>query len=294
MRVSDSHFFDSSRRAAESARARMVESQDRLSSGKRVVHPGDDPAAASLLVQQRFDEARHGQRIDTLARASDELDSVDAAMRGVNESLFRAKELAVQLSNDTYSAADRLNAVAEADGLLGQVVSLLNTDHGGRYLFGGTLDSAPPFDMTGAYSGDDQQRQLEIAPGVIQDVSIRADIAFKGIGGGEDTLQNLIDLREALRINDVATVRTLIARFDTSIAQSSTATSEVGAAMNILDLSGTLARDLRDSATKSAVDLADSDFMAESSRLAQAQLALQATLSSTATTAQISLLKKMG
>ena len=75
---------------------------------------------------------------------------------------------------------------ADRGALSQQIVQLMNTQVAGRYIFGGTKDSAPPFDASGNYVGDGNVRQIEIAPGLLQASSIRADVALKGTGGGID------------------------------------------------------------------------------------------------------------
>ena len=60
MRITSQMTFDQAQSQIASARDRATQAQNLVSSGIRVVHPGDDPAAAGLMVSQtiaiqRFD-----------------------------------------------------------------------------------------------------------------------------------------------------------------------------------------------------------------------------------------------
>ena len=186
MRVTNQMIFDASRLQTASARERLIDAQEKVTTGQRVVHPGDDPGAAGAIIAhtislQRFDTINQG-----IGRATDESQLADGALQNVSTLIARARELAIQLGNGTYSASERLGGAQEIRDISGQIVTLMNTQEGGRYLFGGNVDRTPPFDPAGDYSGDAGVRQVEVAPGLLQNASVRTDIAVKGVGGGVD------------------------------------------------------------------------------------------------------------
>lgn len=293
MRVADSTVYDRARESIASARSRQQRAADQVSSGTRVVHPWDDPGAAALILQQ----SREGERFAALekgvVRASDELDSADAALGAVTEALSRAYELTVQGASDTYSAADRTVIAGELDGLRRSVIASLNTQVAGRYLFGGFRDGAPPFDSAGNYLGDTNVRSVEVAPGVYQDTSVRADVAIKGVGGGVDVLATLQALTVALNANDSNAVRGLLDGVADSIAQVSLARSQGGNAMSVLDAHAVALRTSRDASTTQVAREADADIFEASTRLTQAQQALEAALSAAVKSFGKSLLDKL-
>ena len=188
MRVTDSQIFDVANLRIQRARSDDSESGDRVSSGKRIEHAWDAAGDAGMVTRHEQEAGRQSAIMTATSKASDELGAVDTALGGVIDSLSRAREIATQLSNDTYNATDRLNAAAEVQQIYGSVVSQLNTRSGDRYVFGGTKDTTQPFDSAGNYNGDALTRKVEVAPGILQDSSIRADQAFKGTAGGVDIL----------------------------------------------------------------------------------------------------------
>lgn len=293
MRVTDRMIFDGASRSAQGARERMNAAIQETSSGAKLVHPGDDPVAAGLSVSRRYGAERFAAIESGVSRASDELAVADTALGSLGDLVSRAQELAVQMSNSTYSESDRRAAAAEAATLVDQAVALLNTRHGTRYLFGGTADGAPPFSPDGAYHGDAGIRQVEIAPGVLADASIRADTAFTGAGGGVDVLGTLKELSRSLEANDPAAIRATLGNLDAGVSQVARARSSAGARMAALDTAQGIAKSAQDALKVEISHLEDADPIDAATRLALAQQALDASLTASATSFHLTLLDKL-
>lgn len=290
MRISDTYMFDLANSRLMRSRTESTLAGDRVSSGKRVEAPWDDSAAAGLITRFAQDRTRQDAMMTAADRASEELGVVDGAFDQVLTSLTRASELAVQLSNDTYSAADRLNAAAEVQQLFQSVLGQINMRYGDRYVFGGMRDDAPPFDPAGNYVGDANTRRVEIAPGILQDASVRSDVAFKGAGGGIDVLTAISSFATALSTNDATGIRTAIRALADGTQQVTASRSRAGAMMNVFDLASSTARINRDSATAGRSKLEDIDIIEASTRFAAAEQALQASMSASAKSFKLTLL----
>jgi flagellar hook-associated protein 3 FlgL len=242
-----------------------------------------------MLVRNRFDLARITAIQSGAQRAIDELNAADSALNGVNNSIARAQVLAIQFGNDTYSADDRAAAAQEVDGLFHQIIASLNTRFGDRYVFGGYKDNQPPFADDGSYLGDTGVRQVEVAPGVYSDASIRADVIAKGAAGGTDILQTLSDLATALRANDSNAIRNSLDNLRFATDQITAARSQIGTSVNIFTSTvNTCANQIVD-CKKIIGGLGDADIMDASSRLSLAQYALNATLTAASQTLNFSL-----
>ena len=293
MRVSDQAMYNLASLRIMRARADETKAGDQVSSGKRIEHPWDAAGDAGMAVRHQQETGRQDGIFNASSRATDELRVVDSAMDQVTTSLTRAKELAVQLANDTYNANDRLGGAAEVQQLLSAVVSQLNLRFGERYVFGGMQDGAPPFDATGAYLGDANVRKVEIAPGVLQDASTRADVALKGAGGGIDVLGSLQNFVTALTTNNPGNIRVAVQDLDDGIAQVSRERSRVGAMMNVFDVASTMAKQNRDAASDARGRLEDIDIFEASTRFAATQRALEASMSAASQQFRLSLLDKL-
>lgn len=290
MRVSDGYMYDLANRRLMRSRVESTVVSGQVSSGKRVEAPWDDAAAAGLITRFAQDKVRQGAMQNAADRASEELGAVDSAFQQVVTTLSRAQELAVQLSNDTYNAGDRASAGVEVQQLFQSVVSQLNVRLGDRYLFGGTADQAPPFDATGAYLGDTNTRRVEIAPGVLQDASIRADSTFRGVGGGVDVLTSLSNLSTALSTNNAVGIRAAIQELADGMKQVTASQSRAGAMMNVFDVASSTARINGDTATDARAQLEDIDIFDASARFAAAERALEASMSAAAKSFKLTLL----
>jgi flagellar hook-associated protein 3 FlgL len=264
------------------SRQQYAKASEQSSSGLRVEHAWDDPAATGLILQQKAQAERQAAIETATSRASDETTFSDASLGLVTNALQRAQELAVQLANSTYSANDRLAASNEVDQILQQVVAQGNSRFGDVYVFGGNQTAVPPFDAKGNYSGDAATRQVEIAPGVTQGVSVPGDQAFKGSGGGVDLAGVLTSFSNALKSNNLGAIQTAIDDLGTGIAQISNARAKLGASENVLSAASSAARAAADAAEKGRSNLQDADVFDSSTQLAAAEQALQATITAAA------------
>lgn len=290
MRITDRMTFDQAQGQMMASRNRALEAQQQVTTGKRVVEPGDDPAAAGLMVSQNIAL----QRLDTIDKstssATGEVQVADGALQGVATLLQRAQNLAVQLGNDTYSPAERAAGAQEVTSISSQIVQLMNTQVAGRYIFGGDIDNAPPFDVAGTYAGDANVRQIEIAPGLLQNTSIRADQTMKGVGGGVDVFAALSALSTALASNDGVGIRGAVGTISQSTDQVASALSTTGGILTAFDSAQQIGSVAKDSAQKVLSAQSEADIFEATSNLTLAQQSLQASLAVTAKAFSVSLL----
>jgi flagellar hook-associated protein 3 FlgL len=293
MRVSDRMFYDLATKNSLDARERVLTASQEAATGRRVTSPGDDPSAAGLIVRDRSQLIRLDAINQGAGRANDELSVADSNLQQLGDVVTRARELAEQLSNDTYSATDRGNAVSEVNTLFNQALTLMNADFNGRYIFGGTKDNQPPFDAAGNYQGDTNVRQIEVAPGVMEDSSIRADVAVKGVGGGADFFATLNALSTALASNNGNGIRAAFSNLDSVNKQVGNALAKVGASMDAFQAAQSIAASAKLTTTQTLSQEQDADVFEATSNLALANHALDATLTASAASFQLSLVDKL-
>lgn len=294
MRVTDKMIFQNAATNAAKSRDRAQTAMEEVSTGMRVVHPGDDPMVAAAMVRGQQTVDRMNAINQNAGRAAGEVDSADSALQSLGDVLARARELTVQMGNDSYSATDRQGAATEVDGLIQQAVTLMNTNVNGRYIFGGNKDQTAPFDAAGNYSGDTAVRQVEVAPGVLEDSSVRADVAVKGVGGGVDLFATLQSLSTALKTNNGDAIRGSLTNLETATNQVTTTLSQVGAMGDAFATAQTLSKSTADATTKNVANQSEADMIESSSQLALANSALNATLTAAAQSFSLSLVNKLG
>lgn len=167
MRVSTSNMFDASIASLQKRQQQMQESQQRLTSGKRIEHASDDPtgAARSERASAAIGSINANQRALEASRNS--MAQSESALGDAGELLQQIQETMVAAGNATYSDAERLGLAQKITGLRDQLLSIANrSDGSGGYIFGGQgTDGAPFLDQPGgvAFVG---------TPGVIQSGNI--------------------------------------------------------------------------------------------------------------------------
>jgi len=295
VRVTDRLIFSTATLETGRAREAAEQAQEVVSRGTRIQHPSDDPAASGMIIAFNMSSDRFAAISSSAAAASDELSATDNALDGIGNALSRARELAVQFSNSTYSQAQRAGGAEEVAGLLGQVVSNLNTRFGNRYVFGGTKDGAPPFDPTpgptfGNYLGDSAARNVEIAPGMLQQSNVLVGSMSTDSADPNSVLKTVQALQAALQANDPVAVQATLDGLDAGINQVSTTRSQVGASMNAFDTAISAARTASGDDKVRASKQGDVDLIESSIQLQATQTALQASLAATAQSCKLSLL----
>jgi flagellar hook-associated protein 3 FlgL len=293
MRVTDLLIFETAARETGRARERAEAAMRQASTGSRVEQPGDDPAAAGLM--QAF--AMSSARLEAVSRAAGtavaELQAADGALESVGNGIVRAQELAVRLANAIYAAPERATGAAEVAGLRAQILAAANTRFGNRWIFGGARDGAQPFDpVSGAYAGDALVRQVEIAPGVLEAASIRADVALGAgnVNGTVDAVDTLNRLEAALNANDPGAVRATLSDLQILVDQIASARAQAGVQMDSFSTATQAAKVAAGDEKTRGDQLGEVDLVESSIRLSMAQRALEASLSASAQSFKLTLL----
>ena len=146
MRVTTAHSYDTTIAQLNKRQAELVEKQERISTGKRVIRASDDPVAAALAetVQNRLSRVQTDQRTIEASRTS--MQQAESALGEAGDLIQKVRDLMVAGGNATYGDADREALAGQLEGLREQLFSVANRqDSAGRSLFGGLGGSSTPF-----------------------------------------------------------------------------------------------------------------------------------------------------
>lgn len=138
MRVTELQTFGVLANHLARARARALEFQEQVSTGKLVRTPSDDPSAFNQIALDKASIAAIEQRRRNIVFGQTRLDLSDKMLSQVTASLSRAQQLAVQFRTDTHGPAERLIGAAEVRQLFAQLQQSANTGLNGQPIFGGT------------------------------------------------------------------------------------------------------------------------------------------------------------
>lgn len=174
--------------------AALAKTQQQVATGRRLATPADDPAAAAQVLDLEQARQTIGQYQKNADAARGRLSLEEGTLAGMDDVLQRLRELAVQGSNDTQTAASRAFIARETRELLGQLVTMANTrDANGEHIFAGYSGATQPFSQSAsgsvAYSGDAGSRFLQI--GATRQVATgdSGQDVFRAIRNGNGTFQ---------------------------------------------------------------------------------------------------------
>src|SRR3954454_11362167 len=127
------------------AGTQLSATQRKLSSGKEITRPSDDPFGTSRAMELRsnLEASRQYQRNVTDASAWTSI--TDIALGKVSDTLARVRELTIQGGSDTRARVSRDAIAAELDQLIESVKQEANASYAGHYVLSGTAVDQRPY-----------------------------------------------------------------------------------------------------------------------------------------------------
>lgn len=191
-RISSNMMYDQSVFLMLSKQSRLSHLEQQLATGKKIVTAKDDPVASGAAVGMDRVLAQLEQLGANAGHAQNRLGLQENVLTQAGELLQRVSDLTIQANNSALSADD-LKAIAnELTSIKEQILALSNTTDGsGRYLFGGAADGAAPFTLGNGsviYNGDQNQRQVEVAPGTFIKDTLPGSEVFLRIRTGDGSV----------------------------------------------------------------------------------------------------------
>src|SRR5690625_3226942 len=122
---------------------RMAQLQERLTTGKVITKPSDDPAGTVDAMRVRADQRATAQYMRNTADGNAWLTTIDDAMGDALSALRRGRDLAVNGANTGVQGASSRAAIAsELRATADQLFETANTSYLGRSVFAGTSTQA--------------------------------------------------------------------------------------------------------------------------------------------------------
>lgn len=266
----------------------MASLQARLSSGKTVTKPSDDPAAAADILRINQSSAASDQYARNADNGNSWLTTIDTALQGAVVDLRRARDLTVQGENAAMSTTAKEALATEIEGIRDGLMERANTQYMNRSVFAGTSNAVSAFDPTtfawNGVPGSSVQRRLSDAT----TVQVDSD-GSKVFGQGASSVFALMD-KIASDLRSGADPTTNLAAVDTSINTMLTELASVGARENqVQDAQSSIAADTQNQKSQLS-GVQDIDLAATILDLQQQQNTYQAALGAAAKVLEPSLL----
>lgn len=276
---------------------KLLALQEQLATGLKVNTPSDDPLAARRAVNIRANIGAIEQYITNLSTAGPQLTESTNALQTIVEVLQRAQVLTVQGATGTNNQTQLDQIAIEIDQLLETAVAEANHQTNGRYLFGGTRTTAPPFTVTRdaenritavTYQGNDEAIRIAIGDNVDVAINETGSDAFLS---SQDIFQMLIAIRDNLRAGDQASLQNQrLAELPAARNQLLISLARVGAVQNRIEEAAANAENAVQQLRSALSDSIDADYAETVVNLNAQSNAYQAALNAAARVIQPSLL----
>jgi flagellar hook-associated protein 3 FlgL len=175
MRIATANMFDTSIATLQRRQQQMQDSQQRLTSGKRIEQASDDPTGASRAERSLSAIGRIDANQRALEASRNSMTLTESALGDANEIMQQVRESMVAAGNASYTDTERRGLADKIAGLRDQLLAIANRpDGGGGFLFGGQGSAEPPFlDQPGgvSYTGVPGQ----ISTGNVDDFPLTVD-----------------------------------------------------------------------------------------------------------------------
>ena len=290
MRVTQSMLSNNALRNLSSTYNKLQTLNNQINTGKKFTKPSDDPVAAMNAMGYRTDLNNIKQYQDNIATVQNWTDSTDDALQGVSKVLQKIRELTVQASNGTYEESQRSYIADEIEQLKKEIVSLGDTQVGGKYIFGGTQTDKKPSDNGYQASGD---INIEVFNGIMLPLNIDGNAMFKGLVGDGTTATGVInDLINKLKDSTASEtdISAFLGTIDTEMDNVLGKISMVGARQNRVDLMNDRLNNQEVFSTRILSDNEDIDLERALIDLTAQESVLRASLSTSASIIQPTLM----
>ena len=220
----------------------------RLSSGKRLNSAADDAAGVSVAGKMRSDIKSTDVAVRNINDAISLFQTYDGAASEVENMLVRARELATQMTNGTFDAADAAAADVEYQALIAQVTQVADNTTFNRIAISKAATDVNI--QMGAAKGDTAKLST--------DALTATDLGFKEDIKGRDNALKALDA------------------VDKALAKVAEARAEAGSNINRLGFALSNTQNAGQRAREALSGIQDTDYAMESAALARGTVLAQA------------------
>ncbi len=258
--------------ASNSASKMAGVAMERLSTGKRINGAKDDAAGLAITTTMTSQIKGMSQGIRNANDGISFAQTADGALNEVTAMLQRIRELAIQAKSATYTDTDRTSMQSEVANLTAQVSEVLEkTTFNGTKLF--TVVGAAP----AANGSDDATFSIQTGSNTTDTVDLRSK-AIDGtkLFGGTNTTYDPATNPQAIDVSTATLAGTTMDNVDASLTAINVARAEFGSGQNRLE---SVINNLTDNVTNlsdARSRILDTDYSAETTAMAKAQILSQA------------------
>lgn len=189
IRISTNTLFEQGIATINDRQRSLLDVQQQVATGRRVVTPSDDPIASGRILDLSQAKSATEQFVENARSANSALAVGEQSLQSVVRALQDVRTTIVNAGNGTLGDSGRAILARELRGNYQELLSLANaTDGQGNYLFSGYRGQTQPFSESAPgvvqYAGDQGQRLLQISASRYVPISDAGSEIFQRIRTG--------------------------------------------------------------------------------------------------------------
>jgi flagellar hook-associated protein 3 FlgL len=150
--------------------------QEKLSSGKMISKPSDDPININRSIKFNETLSRTEQYISNIDTIKVNLDNTDGLLFNLTNELNNVEVSLRRYMNSALDGTDYQSVIlTDVENLFDNILKIANSSFNGKYIFGGHNTANPPFEIVDdkiKYNGTDDRKALFVGDNVNIDVGI--------------------------------------------------------------------------------------------------------------------------
>lgn len=191
LRVATANTYLASTASIDADQSALMTTEAELASGKQINSPADNPVGAGQASLLQSNVSQLGQFSSNQSLASGLLNNASSTVTSAINVLQSVNTVLVEAGDGQLTSTDASAFASQLQQSLNQLVGLSNTSDGqGGYLFGGSVNSTPPFVQDGnnvSYVGDNLVPGVQISQTRVEQVKYSGSSVFMDIPTGNGT-----------------------------------------------------------------------------------------------------------
>jgi len=274
--------------ALNTGMGRLARTQEQLSTGRLINRPSDSPTGTNDAMRLRAQMSADTQYSRNASDGLAALGQADSTLQSMSDQVRRARELILQGKSTGSAGPEARTALAtELTQIRESLLTMANTQHMGRSLFGGTSDSPVAYQPDGSFVGDANDVDRTVGQGISVKVNVAGPDAF---GTGADNLFNVLTGAIGNLTGDPTQLGGDLDKLDAVATTMRTALADVGTRYGRVETAMSTLTDANLTSTAALSEVENVDIAKAVVDLQMQEVAYQAALGATARVLQPSLL----
>lgn len=294
MRIANKTLYDNIVQKLGRVTTDLMDAHEVVNTTKKINELSDDPVGLVTVLNLKSSLENINQMERNISLGKSWITAGETALSQVQDILSQTKELCVQMSSANVNPTERANAMSVVDGQLRQILSLANTQAGGRYIYSGTNTETIPFAFNGTetqvlYSGNDSAFSIMTSKDTNIEIGRDGEDIFGDNWDDNNIFKTLIDIKTHLQDDNVPEIQAAMNKLDAHLTTIRGAVSNGAGKMIRLNVREEIIQDLQLTYTNRTAELEEADITEAIMNLNAKELAYNAALNSASKVMKLSL-----